>query len=1471
MINKIISLSIKNKFIVGLLTLALIGVGIYSMSTVNLGSVPDITNNQVQVITVSQNLGTEDIEQFVTYPVELAMGNLPGVEEIRSISRFGLSVVTIVFEDDMGTYLPRQLVQEKLNELKETIPEKFGSPTMGPISTGLGQIYEYTIKPKNGFESKYSPAELRTIQDWVVKRQLTLLDGVVEVNSFGGYIKQYEVAISPDQLNAQNVSISQVYEALARNNVNTGGAYIEKNRMSNFIRGEGLIRSLDDIRKIVVKTENGIPVTIRDVATNVQFGHQVRYGAFTRDGEEAVGGIIMMLKGSNPNAVIQNVKERMEEVEKSLPEGLEISTIIDRSALIARTTNTVQTNLIEGALIVIFALVILLGSLRGGIVTATTIPLSLLFAFILMKQFNVWANLMSLGAIDFGIIIDGAVIIIEGTVYEIQKRLKAGKLDFNQQVMDDVAYNAGSTMMNSAFFGQIIILIVFAPILFLTGVEGKMFQPMAYTFGFAMIGAIVLCLTYVPMMSALLMKPVQNQKNWFGRFERSLEYVSNKLIGGIQRAYLPLLKFSLRFKILVITVAVVLLGLAGFTFSRMGGEFVPQLDEGDLAMQALIRPGSSLTESQNVSIKIENILLDNFPEITTVTARIGVADIPTDPMPMDIADMYLILEKDKDKWVSAESKDELIDKIKDKLDEQLVGVNLIFTQPVELRFNELLEGVREDIAVKLYGEDLEVLAAKVQEMADIISTVPGAGDVSPERTSGLPQMTVRYNRNKVAQYGLDIEKLNEYVSVAFAGGVAGVVFEGEKRFDLVIRFDEAHRKSIDDLRTLYIDLPDGTQVPIKEVADISYVPGPMQISRDNTYRRTYVGVNVRGRDVESVVNDIQVKLDEQLELPAGYYITYGGEFENLQRAKQRLQVVVPIALFLIFILLYFALGSFSQSIMIYIAIPLAAIGGIFALWLRDMPFSISAGVGFIVLFGVAVLNGLVLINRFNSLKEEGVTNIRERIFTGTKERIRPIMLTATTDIFGFLPMAFSGSAGAEVQRPLATVVIGGMLTATLLTLVVLPVLYTFMEGRSERRKSSRTPNTNFILVLLFVVGLSGMPSLAKAQDVKQVNTVEEAISIGLANNGNVLVAKTKIALEKQGYKSAFNPGKTGFGFQFGQYNSFENDFSLSIGQNFEFPTVYVNQKRLAGERTKGSQQFLAVTENDLKRNIRQSWYQLAYLEAKQKLLLYQDSIYARFVRTATLKYETQEANYLQKVAAETGAMEIENKLRLLTADMAIQQKQLQVLVNDTTELSFHTTGLQEQKFSAPLNSSSLTNNPLLELTRQQVVIANAERAVQSSKMLPDLFIGYFNQSLIGTPHVDGSLAGSSDRFDGLEFGISLPLFYGAYKAKVKSAELNREMAQTRADYYYTSLQGQYSQSLEEVMKFQSSLSYYKDRAIPQADLMIKNAQKSFETGAIDYIEYFQILNQALDIKFNYLMAINGFNQALIQLEYLMGQ
>tara|TARA_R110002111_G_scaffold132737_3_gene198425 strand:- start:3432 stop:7844 length:4413 start_codon:yes stop_codon:yes gene_type:complete len=1466
MINKIISFSIRNKFIVGLLTLALIGVGIYSMYTVNLGSVPDITNNQVQVITVSPNLATEDIEQFVTYPVELSMGNLPGVDEIRSISRFGLSVVTIVFEDDMGTYLPRQLVQEKLIELKETIPEKFGSPSMGPISTGLGQIYEYTIQPQEGYDSLYSPMELRTIQDWIVKRQLTLLDGVVEVNSFGGYIKQYEVAINPEKLNAMDVSISQVYEALARNNVNTGGAYIEKNRMSNFIRGEGLIRSLDDIRKIVIKNENGIPVTVGDVAQKVHFGSQVRYGAFTQDGKEAVGGIIMMLKGANPNAVIQNVKDRMVEVQKSLPEGLQITPIIDRSDLIARTTDTVKQNLLEGALIVIFALVILLGSLRGGIITATTIPLSLLFAFILMKQFNVWANLMSLGAIDFGIIIDGAVIIIEGTVYEIQKKIRSGKIKFNQGVMDEVAYDAGSTMMSSAFFGQIIILIVFAPILFLTGVEGKMFQPMAYTFGFAMIGAIFLCLTYVPMMSALLMKPIENKKNWFGKFERWLEKVSDKIIGGIEWVYLPLLKGALKLKALVIILGIVLLIAAGFIFSRMGGEFVPQLDEGDIAMQALIRPGSSLSESLEVSKKIEILLIDNFPEIKTVTARIGVADIPTDPMPMDLADMYLILEKDKEKWITAESKEDLIEAIKEKLEEQLTGVNLVFTQPVELRFNELLEGVREDIAVKLYGEDLEILAAKVQEMAEIIQTVPGAGDVNPERTSGLPQMTVRYNRDKIAQYGLDIQKLNEYVSSAFAGGVAGVIFEGEKRFDLVIRFDEAHRKSIDDLRTLYIDLPDGTQVPVKEVADISYMPGPMQISRDNTYRRTYVGVNTRGRDVESVVNDIQEKLDAQLDLPPGYYITYGGEFENLERAKSRLTIVVPIALFLIFVLLYFALQSFSQSIMIYIAIPLAAIGGIFALWLRDMPFSISAGVGFIVLFGVAVLNGLVLINRFNSLKEEGVTSIRDRIFNGTKERIRPIMLTATTDIFGFLPMAFSGSAGAEVQRPLATVVIGGMLTATLLTLVVLPVLYTFVESRSDKRKSLKRPNANVIIALIVCGGLFELPTVANAQQQQQSQvglptiTLDQARKRAVESFPKIQSARLEIENQEVLKKTAWD---------FGNTQVFTGKEEVGNGSDGIYTQFGIQQQqidifgiaprvKLQKERITLAEKSLDLSIIELEREVSQAWGMVYATKNNYKVYQQLDSIFADIERAARIRLETEATSKLEYLATSNQANQVQIQKEQAYRDYLSALQRLNLwFANDTL---FTVSDVPTNQLDKPLNyvADSLMNHPLLNLSKQRLDVAEATIKERRSQFLPQLQGQYGRQQIAG-----------QSGFYQYQVGIRIPLFFGPELGRTQSAKIQRDIAGQNLRQNHLELNTAYQNMREQYLKWLNSWNYYRDEALPLAQEQRDGAIFAYREGAIDYVTFLQNIRDAIRVEVDSWNAFGNYLDSRYQLEYYL--
>ena len=1435
------------------------------MKTVNLGSVPDITNNQVQVMTVSQNLATEDIEQFVTYPVERAMGNLPGVKEIRSVSRFGLSVVTIVFEDNMGIYLPRQLVQEKLIEVKNTIPDKFGSPSMGPITTGLGEIYQYTISPKPGYDTLYSSTELRTIQDWIVARQMTLVDGVVGVNAFGGKIKQYEIAINPEKLNAIDVSISEVFLALKRNNVNTGGAYIEKKNMANFIRGEGLVRSLNDIREIVIRNENGVPITIGDVAEKVHFGNQVRYGAFTKDGHEAVGGMVLMLKGSNPNKVIANVKERMKKVQQSLPEGLEIKPFLDRSDLISRTTSTVKTNLLEGALIVIFALVLLLGSLRGGIITATTIPLSLLFAFILMKQFGVWANLMSLGAIDFGIIIDGAVIIIEGTVYEIQKRIRSGKIKLNQGVMDEVAYDAGSTMMSSAFFGQIIILIVFAPILFLTGVEGKMFQPMAYTFGFAMIGAIILCLTYVPMMSALFMKPVQNKKNWFGKFERGLEKVSDKIIGGLQRIYLPLLKGALRFRALVVIVAIVLLGLAGYTFSRMGGEFVPQLDEGDIAMQALIRPGSALSESIEVSEKIETLLLKNFPEVKTAVARIGVADIPTDPMPMDIADMFIVLEKDIDKWVSADSKEELIMKIKALLNKHLTGVNLVFSQPVELRFNELLTGVREDVAVKLFGEDLEVLAQKKDKMAELIQTIPGVGDVSPERTSGLPQMTVRYNRKKIAQYGLDIQKLNEYVSSAFAGGVAGVIFEGEKRFDMVIRFDEAHRQSIDDVRNLYIDLPDGTQIPIKEVAKISYVPGPMQISRENTFRRTYIGVNTRGRDVESVVEDIQKKLNAELDLPPGYYLTYGGEFENLKRAKSRLAIVVPIALFLIFVLLYFALKSFSQSIMIYMAIPLAAIGGVFALWLRDMPFSISAGVGFIVLFGVAVLNGLVLVNRFNSLKEEGVTNIRDRIFTGTKERIRPIMLTATTDIFGFLPMAFSASAGAEVQRPLATVVIGGMLSATLLTLVVLPILYTFVEGRRNKRRSLKAPNANLILVLVVCGGLFGLSNTANAQQQLKEDTLpkislEQAKKRAIENYPKIQSARLEIQNQEVLKKTAWD---------FGNTRVFTGKEEVGNGSDGVYTQIGVQQQNInvfgIGPKLKLQKERVALAKNaldlsiaELKREVSRAWADVYATKNTYQVYQQLDSLFADIERAAQIRLETEASSKLEYLATANQANQVQIQKEQAYRDYLSALQKLNLwFASDTL---YTVPDIAASELDKPLDYAvdSLTDHPLLQMSQQQLEVADATIKERRSQFYPKLMGQYGRQQIAG-----------QTGFYQFQVGVNIPLFFGPELGQAQSAKIQRDIARQNLRQTELELNNQYRNIQEQYLKWLNSWNYYRDEALPLAEEQRAGAITAYREGAIDYVSFLQNIRDAIRIEVDAWGAFGNYMDSRYQLEYYL--
>jgi len=1461
MIDKIIRFSINNKFIVGLLILVLVGVGTYSMMTIKLGSVPDITNNQVQVITVAPNLGTEDIEQFVTYPIELAVANLPSVTELRSVSRFGLSVVTIVFKDEMGTYLPRQLVQEKLTEIKEDIPAGFGKPFMAPIATGLGEIYQYSLVPKKGFEHKYSPSELRTIQDWIVKRQMALVPGVVEINSFGGNVKQYEIALNPNRLNSMGISISEVFEALESNNSNTGGAYIEKNHQANFIRGEGLARTLKDIENIVVENNENTPILIKDVADAVRFGSAVRYGAFTEDGQEAVGGQVLMLKGENPNEVIKNVQKRIVNIQKSLPEGLEIRPFLDRSDLISRTTSTVSKNLIEGALIVVFVLVLLLGSLRGGLLTASIIPLSLLFAFILMKATGVWANLMSLGAIDFGIIVDGAVIIVEGTVYHIEQRIKKNKADFTSQEMDELTYKSSSMMMNSAFFGQLIILIVFTPILFLTGVEGKMFRPMAFTFGFAVLGALLLCLTYVPVMASLFLKPIsQKKRNWFSKLEDWLTKISDKMMTGIFKVYKPLIQGALKFKIMVLAIAVLLFIIAAFVFTRMGGEFIPKLDEGDIAMQIIMKPGSSLSESIKVSEDVENIINNNFPEVKTVVGRIGVSEIPTDPMPMDIADCFIILEKDMSKWTSAKTKAELIEKMQDKL-KAIVGVNFIFTQPVELRFNELLTGVREDVAIKLYGNDLDVLAIKAEEMAKIIQTVEGAADVRAEATEGLPQITVIYQKDKLAKYGLTIDKLNQYVSTAFAGANAGIIFEGEKRFDLVVRYSDNYRQSIDDLRNLFVDLPnDGSQITLNELADISYKPGPMQISRDNTYRRVSVGVNVRGRDVESMVEEVQLKLEEQLKLPEGYFIEYGGSFENLKRAKERLTIVVPIALFLIFILLYFALNSVKQATMIYMAVPLAAIGGIFSLFLRGMPFSISAGVGFVVLFGVAVLNGLVLVSRFNSLKLEGMTDLKDRILLGTEERLRPILLTAVAAIMGFLPMAISASAGAEVQRPLATVVIGGLISSTLLTLLVVPVLYYFVEMRSQKRMDKKIGaiNTSILSIILLVFFSFTGINLAIAQEQPQHITIEEAVAFAFENNPTIKAANLEIEKQESLKKSAFDLDKTNVSYTKGQLNGLQTDYEISVNQDFKFPTVYGTQSKLQRERIALSEVSLALEKNRMERDVRSAYMELWF--AKNKFILISDleSAFQNFAIIAEKRFEFGETNLIEKMSAEGKQAEINLLKSEASLDVENLRKQLQLLMNSESAVTIVDSDLRKIPF---MGVEEIGNeSPILKLQEQIVTVSEREHKLEMTRFLPDLSAGYFNQQIDGVKN-----------FTGFQVGVKVPVFFWLQKGKIQAAKKNSEIAQMNYEKTKLNVNSILQSNFQDLEKHKASLLYYETKGLQLADKLFSSANKAYKEGEVGYVEYIATLEQAVEIKRSYLNRLNLYNQTVNEINYLTGK
>lgn len=1057
MFQKLITYSIRHKLVIGVLSIALAIWGVWSLMHLPFDSTPDITDNQVQVITQAPSLGAQEVEQYVTTPVEMALANIPRIQERRSISRSGLSVITLVFDDAADIYWARSQVSQVVEQLEKELP-KNTETEMGPIATGLGEIYHYTIRAKEGYEHKYSLTQLRTMQDWIVRKQLSGTPGVAEVSGWGGYVKQYEVAINTDQLNASGVSVSEVFDALQRNNANTGGSYIEENSNQYYIRGIGVVKNLEDVANITVKTVDGTPVKVGDVA-KVQLGHATRFGAVTRNGEgEVVAGIAIMLKGENFQEVIKNVKERISQIQKSLPEGVVIEPFIDRTNLVDRVEGTIARNLIEGGLIVIFVLVIFLGNWRAGLVVASVIPLSMLFAFGMMKTFGIDGNLMSLGAIDFGMIVDSAVIIVEAVVTHIntghfsQPEVRAAYLAqcqnggaappfaLTQKQMDEEVHFSASRIRQSAAFGEIIIMIVYIPLMTLVGIEGKMFRPMALTVFFAILGAFILSLTYVPMASSLMLSRKVHTRKTF----------SDRVIEKLQAWYRPVLDWVLARNKDVITGAVALFCVSIVGFKYLGGEFIPSLEEGDFAVEMSMSQGTSLSQMVESCTKAEKLLKKEYPEIKQVVSRIGSAEIPTDPMPVERADIMIAL-KPKAEWISAKTTPELMEKMEETLS-AIPGLEAEISQPIQMRNNELLTGIKQDVAIKIFGDDLDVLTQQAGKVKKMIEDVPGVSGIFVEEVAGLPQIQVKYNHEKMAAYGVSVDDISEILETTFAGAVAGSLYEGDKKFDIVLRMDPSQR-NVESLEQLSIPLKDGTDIPLSQVADIDYSPAPAQVSHEDGARRIYVGFNVKGRDVQSTVEDIQEILDEKLKLPDGYYYNYGGEFENLQSATNRLMVVIPIALVIILLLLYATVKNVRESLFVFSAIPLAAIGGVWALWLRGMPFSISAGVGFIALFGVAVLNGIVLIGQMNQMQREektadklsassGVTElIHHRIIESCMVRLRPVLMTALVASMGFLPMALSQGDGAEVQRPLATVVIGGLITSTLLTLLVLPAIY----------------------------------------------------------------------------------------------------------------------------------------------------------------------------------------------------------------------------------------------------------------------------------------------------------------------------------------------------------------------------------------------------------------------------------------------
>lgn len=1442
MLHSIIAFSIRNKLIIALMTLGLIIYGILEVTRLPIDAVPDITDNQVQIITVAPSLGATDIERLITFPIEQANANIPGTKEIRSFSRFGLSLVTIVFNDNSDIYLARQQVSERLSQIQNNLPKNIEAPFLGPVSTGLGEIYQYVVRPKEGYESKFSPTELRTIQDWIVRRQLLGTEGVADVSSFGGNMKQWEVVIRPDELSAKNISLQQLTDAIDANNQNAGGSYIEKNGTALFIRTEGLINSKADIEAIRVNSsEEGIPVLVRDIAA-VREGTATRYGAMCyNDKGEVAGAVVMMLKGENSSKVIENIKLKISEIQNTLPEGILIEPFLDRTKMVNNAISTVEKNLLEGALIVLLVLILFLGHLRAGLLVASVIPLAMLFAVIMMNLFGVSGNLMSLGALDFGLIIDGAVIIVEAVLHQLHSKKLVTRLSNSER--ESFVEKSSSRMMNAAVFGQLIILIVYLPILSLEGVEGKMFKPMAQTVAFAILGAFILSLTYVPMMSAWLLKQPKNHKPNF----------SDRMSHWLEDKYGLLLSKAIHHKKKWVIGAVALLFVSFGIFSTLGGEFIPELEEGDFAVDTRVLTGSNLQTTINSTQQATALLLREFPEVEKIVTKIGSGEIPTDPMPIEASDMMVIL-KDKSEWQSAETFDELAEKMGERL-QTIPGITTGFQYPVQMRFNELMTGARQDVVCKIYGEDLDTLAHYAERFGKVVETIQGAADLYIEPVSGMPQIVITYNREAIAQHQLSIEEINNVVETGFAGKVSGQLYEGEKKFDIAIKLDTNKRKNLIDVQNLLVQTPLGSKVPLRELARVEIVNGPNQIQRDNTRRRIVVGFNVRGVDVETIVKELQLKVKSEIDLPAGYSVTYGGAFENLQKATQRLMIAVPIALLLILLLLYFAFRSIKESLLIYSAIPLSAIGGVIALWLRDMPFSISAGVGFIALFGVAVLNGIVLLSEIKRLNTSEEKTPLESVLIATKTRLRPVLMTAAVASLGFMPMALSNGAGAEVQRPLATVVIGGLITATVLTLFVLPILYLLTQPKKKIKSSTTMAAT--ALIMLF-----GFSNTSTAQTIDLLTLQTQALE------NNLIIRSKKNQVEQMKALATINAELEPLQMngEYGQINSAAQDHRLSINQTIPSLGYLKASKKERELQLSRMENELQMEVNNVRKIVASTYYQWMLLERLttlhssnlEDMKLMEEKSQLRVAKGESAKWELdliqEEYWKTEKTLNELKSQIFEqiSKLALFTGNKDLDN------IRPIWELPI---------LPDSLTAEMLSRLQILKQTEIDKSIAEIEMRKLEKSRLPSYSIGAAAMTIQGYQNTTGldEYYGKSDYFFTAQAGISIPLFSSnGKKMQAKQLEITalnnltelrkQEIAQVYASVYQAA-----KLHLKTIEAYQSRVENTMNQANQRFDLL-KNQ------GEIDTLQWLQLKRIQRENATEYLQACDQYLQAITILQ-----